>query len=125
MSDPPKNLRVSENFWRHLQQLVETSEIIIDRPRGSTHPRYPGYIHPVDYGYLRNTSSADGSEIDIWVGSSVTERVEGILCIVDMDKRDSEIKILYSCTEDEIERIYELQSQGNMSAVLVRREATD
>ncbi len=122
---PLKNLQVSENFWRHLQQLVETSEIIIDRPRGSTHPCYPGYVHPVDYGHLKNTSSTDGSEIDIWVGSSGTERVEGILCIVDMDKQDSEIKILFSCNGDEIERIFILQSQGSMSAVLIRREGTN
>jgi inorganic pyrophosphatase len=120
-----RDFQASENFWRHLQQLVETSDIIIERPKGSVHPNYPGYIHPVDYGYLKNTSGADGSEIDIWAGSSGSERVEAILCIIDLDKRDSEIKILFSCTDDEIERIVDLQNQGNMSALLIRREGTD
>ena len=116
MISPLKNLQVSENFWCHLQHLVETSEIVIDRPRGTSPSHYPAYAH------LKNTSSADSSEIDIWVGSSGPKKVDGILCIIDMDKRDSEIKILFSCTENEIDEIYELQSQGNMSAVLVRRE---
>ena len=123
MNPPTNSIHISKNFWRHLQHLVEASEIIIDRPKGTPHPHYPAYVHPVDYGYLKNTSSADGSEIDIWVGSSDSEKVEAILCIIDMDKRDSEIKILFSCTNDEIERIYELQNLGNMSAVLVGREA--
>jgi len=122
MNSQANCFHVNENFWCHLQKLVEASGIVIDRPKGTPHPHYPAYIHPVDYGHLKNTSSGDGSGIDIWVGSSGSQKVEGILCIVDMDKRDSEIKILFSCTNDEIATIYDLQNRGNMSAVLVRRE---
>jgi len=125
MTSPPSSVQISENFWHHLQHLVETSEIVIDRPKGTPHPGYPAYVHPVDYGYLKNTSSADGSEIDIWMGNSDSKKVEAILCIVDMDKRDSEIKILFSCCDNEIKLIYELQNQGNMSAALIRREGAD
>lgn len=32
---------------------------MIDRPKGSAHPRYPEFIYKVDYGYLKNTSSID------------------------------------------------------------------
>ena len=119
------NLQISENFWRHLQTLVETSEIVIDRPKGTPHPDYPGYIHPVDYGFLKGTSAADGGGIDVWVGSSGSKKVEGIICIVDMEKRDSEIKILFSCSEDEIKAIYSVQSQENMSAVLIKQRGTE
>ena len=31
---------MSEQFWAYLHPLVLTSELIIDRPKGSQHPRY-------------------------------------------------------------------------------------
>lgn len=42
--------RYDEDFWQALDELIRTSEIVIDRPRGSAHPRYPEMIYPVDYG---------------------------------------------------------------------------
>ena len=37
-------------FWEAAEQLVATSEIVIDRPKGSVHPRIPEAIYPVAYG---------------------------------------------------------------------------
>ena len=34
-------------FWLALDQLVETSTLVIDRPRGSTHPRYADFQYPL------------------------------------------------------------------------------
>ena len=31
-------------FWNLLDELVHSSEIVIDRPKGSVHPRYPEQI---------------------------------------------------------------------------------
>lgn len=59
----------NEDFWNALDQLVNTSEIVIDRPKGSSHPKYPDFVYKLDYGYLKNTSSMDGAGIDVWVGS--------------------------------------------------------
>ena len=53
------------DFWRALDALVAGSEIVIDRPRGSAHPRYPDVIYPLDYGYLAGTRAADGDGIDV------------------------------------------------------------
>ena len=39
---------------------------IIDRPLGSKHPKY-NYIYPVNYGYIPNTVSGDGEELDCYV----------------------------------------------------------
>ena len=50
----------NEDFWIALDELVNTSEIVIDRPKGSAHPRFPDFIYRVDYGYLKNNSSIDG-----------------------------------------------------------------
>jgi inorganic pyrophosphatase len=53
-----------ESFWKAVDSLVLESEIVIDRPKGSHHPRYPEIVYPVDYGYLKNTTSMDGSGSD-------------------------------------------------------------
>ena len=85
-----------EDFWNALDELVNTSEIVIDRPKGSAHPAFPDFIYRVDYGYLKNTASMDGAGIDVWVGSD-GKKIDAIMCIVDLMKRDSEIKILIGC----------------------------
>ena len=41
-------------------------DIKIDRPLGSKHPKH-GFIYPVNYGYVPNTISGDGEELDCYV----------------------------------------------------------
>ena len=41
-------------------------EVKMDRPMGSKHPKH-GFIYPVNYGYVPNTVSGDGSELDCYV----------------------------------------------------------
>jgi inorganic pyrophosphatase len=48
----------THDFWQALDSLISMSEIVIDRPRGTTHPRYPDFIYPLDYGYLVFCQSA-------------------------------------------------------------------
>ena len=113
--------RYDEDFWNTLDKLVNNSEIIIDRPKGTAHPKYPDFIYDLDYGYLNNTSSMDGSGIDVWVGSA-EKKVNAVICTVDLMKRDSEIKILIGCTEEELKIVYEIHNESeNMKGVLIRR----
>ena len=92
-------------FWQTMTELAEAGCIILDRPRGSAHPRYPDMIYPLDYGYLENTSAADGGGIDVWIGSKGGKMLTGILCTFDRLKRDAEIKLLIGCTLEDIETI--------------------
>lgn len=41
-------------------------EVNMDRPMGSKHPKH-GFIYPVNYGYVPNTISGDGAELDCYV----------------------------------------------------------
>lgn len=50
----------------NLKYLNKTLEIKIDRPMGSKHPKH-GFIYPVNYGYVPNTVSGDGEELDAYV----------------------------------------------------------
>lgn len=109
-------------FWNALDELVSTSEIVIDSPKGTAHPRYPDFIYQVDYGYLKDTTSMDGAGIDVWLGSE-GKRIDAIMCIVDLMKRDSEIKILIGCTEEEKKIIYKSHNETQyMKGILVCRQ---
>ena len=113
--------RYDEDFWNALDELVNNSEIVIDRPKGTRHPKYPNFIYKVDYGYLQNTSSMDGAGIDVWVGSA-EKKIDAIICTVDLMKKDSEIKILIGCTEEEKDIVYEMHNETEfMKGILVRR----
>jgi len=39
----------------------------IDRPIGSSHPKYPDHIYLVNYGFVPNTISGDGEELDCYI----------------------------------------------------------
>ena len=88
-------------FWQALAKLIGTNSIILDRPKGGAHPRYPDLIYPLDYGYLENTAAGDGDGIDVWIGSLQTKILTGILCTFDRLKRDAEIKLLLGCTRED------------------------
>ena len=111
----------NNDFWRALDSLVDNSEIVIDRPKGTAHPKYPNFIYKVNYGYLKNTSSMDGAGIDVWIGSG-EKKIDAIMCIVDLMKRDSEIKILIGCTEEEKQIVYQTHNETEyMKGILIRR----
>jgi inorganic pyrophosphatase len=113
---------INNEFWKALDELVSSSEIVIDRAKGSAHPNYPDFIYRVDYGYLKNTTSMDGGGIDVWVGTDKSKQIDAIMCIVDLKKRDSEIKILIGCTEEEKKIVYQTHNESQyMKGILLQR----
>ena len=47
--------------------LGKTVYIKIDRPIGSIHPKHPGLIYPINYGYIPNVFGGDGEELDVYL----------------------------------------------------------
>src|ERR1041384_6381240 len=92
-------------FWQGWKNLIETHKIILDRPKGSRHPRYPELMYPLDYGYIENTTASDGDGIDVWSGTLGNQTLTGILCTFDKIKKDAEIKLLIGCTADDVQLI--------------------
>jgi F420 biosynthesis protein FbiB-like protein len=114
-----------QEFWDYIDRLVAGSKLVIDRPRGARHPRYPELVYPLDYGYLDGTVAADGGGIDIWSGSLAPPLATSVVMTVDLNKRDAELKILLGCTETEMETILAFHNDQMMRAFLVRREAPE
>jgi inorganic pyrophosphatase len=111
----------NENFFKALEQLIEQNGISIDRTRGSSHPRFPTLIYPLDYGYINGTKSQDGSGIDLVKGDDTTSKIVGIICTVDTVKKDSEVKVLFNCTEENIKTAMIMFNNQVMKGILLRR----
>jgi inorganic pyrophosphatase len=113
---------MNHEFWDYLQRLVDASHIVIDRPKGTKHPRFPTRQYPVDYGFLEGTTSIDSGGVDIWVGSSGKRNVVGMLCTVDLLKRDTELKIVIDCIETEVRSINKFVNTHQMKSIYVKKE---
>lgn len=123
MNGEPQFNEYDREFWQAVDKLVQESEIAVDRPKGSRHPRYNDLIYPVAYGFLKNTTSMDGGGIDVWVGTKEKPVVDAVICTVDLKKRDSEIKLMIGCTDEEKEAAYRLHNEGaSMKGILIERK---
>jgi inorganic pyrophosphatase len=114
---------VNRSFWAHLDSLFQSSKLVIDRPKGSAHPRYSPLVYPLDYGYLEGTSAGDGDGIDVWRGSLTPAQLDAIVCTADAVKRDVEIKLVIGCTPEEKTIILKFHNNSErMAAILIERE---
>ena len=107
---------MSSAFWEHLDTVLESSKIVLDKPKRNADP-------PIDYGYLVGTSGGDGDEIDVWRGSLDRAILDAIVCTVDLRKLDAEVKVLLGCTAEEKQAIVRYHTSEDTGALLVERVA--
>jgi inorganic pyrophosphatase len=110
-----------ERFWLTLDQLASTHPVVVDRAKGTPHPRYADFVYPLDYGYLQGTTSGDGAGMDVWLGSLPGRVVTGVVCCADVVKGDVEMKLLLGCTEAEMGLVLGIHNDGGQSALLLVR----
>lgn len=89
----------------------------IDRPLGSHHPKY-GFIYSLNYGYIPNTLSSDGEELDAYILGvfEPVEEFEGrcIAVIQRLDDDDDKLILVpenTSYTDEQILALTEFQEQ--------------
>ncbi|MDR1528747.1 MAG: hypothetical protein LBS22_04165 [Puniceicoccales bacterium] len=114
--------RDGDAFFETFERLIREHGITIDRPKGMSHPRFPGLIYPINYGFINNTQSQDGEGIDVFKGDDDGIGVVGVICSVDTVKRDSEVKVLYNCTEENIQTALKIMNSGPMRGILIGRK---
>jgi inorganic pyrophosphatase len=103
--------------WEHWERLIADSGVEIDRPKGSDHPRYAGWIYPLDYGYIAGTIGGDHREVDVFRGSAENGLVAALVVRHD---RHEEIKLLWNTTPAEIQAAHDFLADS-MHIELVRR----
>ena len=112
------------DFWSVLQELVETTDITVDRPAGTAHPAFPEFVYPLDYGYLDGTVGGDGHGVDVWLGGG-GHRVTGVFVTADPFKRDAEVKVLLGCGRPELDAISAFYAGQPQKAVHLPRPSQE
>lgn len=89
----------------------------MDRSMGSIHPKH-GFVYPVNYGYVPNTVSGDGEELDAYVLGvfKPLETFEGKVIAIIHRTNDNDDKLVVvpegkNYNNDEIRALTEFQEQ--------------
>ncbi len=97
--------------------LGKIIKIKIDRPFGTKHPKH-GFIYPVNYGYVPNTISADGEELDAYLLGvfEPVENYEGECIAIIHRTNDDDDKLVIvpqgkTYSDDAINALTEFQEQ--------------
>jgi len=109
--------------------LGKTLKIKIDRPYGSSHPKH-GFIYPVNYGFVPNTISGDGEELDVYLLGvfEPVEEFEGECIAIIHRTNDNDDKLIVvpigkDYTDDAIDALTEFQEQY-FEHIIIRKEKT-
>lgn len=111
------NLLNNGYFWQKLDSLILSTNVIISQPKDSRHPKYPNMVYPVDYGYLEDTK-----EIKVFKGSEKRSKVDAVMVVADILKRDLDVKLMWGCNKEEEEEILRFINQTDyQKGILIRR----
>lgn len=116
------NLRLEKGMKRmekasFKDYLGKKVHVVVDRPMGSKHPKH-GFIYPINYGYIPNTISGDGEELDAYI-IGVFEAVKEFdgECIAAIHRmKDDDDKLVVApedkiYTKEQIEALVEFQER--------------
>lgn len=104
--------------------LNKTVAVKIDRPMGSHHPKH-GFIYPINYGFIPDTISGDGEELDAYL-LGVFEPVETytgkVIAIIHRTNDDDDKLIIApedkTYTPDQIRALTEFQERFFKSEII-------
>ncbi len=107
--------------YTYIEKIVKVK---IDRPLGSKHPKH-GFTYLVNYGYVPNTISGDGEELDCYV-LGIKEPVnefEGKCIAVIHRTNDDDDKLIIApegkeFTDEEIRKLTNFQEQYFESKII-------
>ena len=86
--------------YEYIGKIVD---IEIDRPLGSRHPKYKDFIYPINYGFVPNTVSGDGEELDCYI-IDLDQKVQKVSgkCIGIINRlNDCEDKLIITVKDEE------------------------
>ena len=106
-----------KRLFKYKNYLNKKIEVKIDRRLGDKHPKHH-YIYPVNYGYIPNTESEDGEEIDVYILGvfEPLEKFVGICRAIVYRLDDEENKLIVTPEEknyssEQIESLVEFQER--------------
>ncbi len=104
--------------------LGKKVKVVMDRPMGSKHPKH-SFIYPVNYGYIPNTTSGDGEELDAYVlgEHKPLDEFEGVVVAIihRIDDDDDKLVVMQegkNYTDDQIRALTEFQEKFFKSEII-------
>ena len=108
--------------------LGKEVEVVMDRPLGCKHPKH-GFVYPVNYGYIPNTVSGDGEELDAYVLGvhKPLDKFVGVVKAIIHRTNDDDDKLVVmsrekNYTDEQIRALTEFQEQYFESVIFRDRE---
>ena len=99
-------------------------DVVMDRPLGTKHPKH-GFIYEVNYGYIPNTVSGDGEELDAYVlgEHKPLEKFTGQVIEIIHRTNDDDDKLIVveegkNYTDEQIRALTEFQEQWFESVII-------
>ena len=99
-------------------------DVVMDRPLGTKHPKH-GFIYEVNYGYIPNTVSGDGEELDAYVlgEHKPLEKFTGKVIAIIHRTNDDDDKLIVveegkNYTDEQIRALTEFQEQWFESVII-------
>ena len=109
--------------------LGKNIKIKIDRPFGTKHPKH-GFIYPLNYGYVPDTISGDGEELDAYLLGvfEPLEEFEGNCIAIIHRTNDNDDKLIIvpdgkDYSDDAIDALTEFQEQY-FEHIIIRNKKT-
>ncbi|MBR4110282.1 MAG: NUDIX domain-containing protein [Clostridia bacterium] len=113
------NMKKRESY----DYIGKTVKVKIDRPLNSNHPKH-GFKYPVNYGYIENTVSGDGEELECYV-LGIDEPIEefegeciAVIYRINDDDKLIVVKNGQNYTDDEIRSKTDFQEQFFVSEII-------
>ncbi len=104
--------------------LGKSVSIVIDRKLGTKHPKH-GFIYMVNYGYVPNTISGDGEELDAYllgVFEPVDEFIGKVIAVIHRTNDDDDKLVVVpenrEYSDDAIRALTEFQEQYFESVII-------
>ncbi|MBL4931785.1 inorganic diphosphatase [Clostridium paridis] len=105
--------------------LGKSVKVKIDRPLGSKHPEH-NFIYSLNYGFIPNTISGDGEEIDVYIIGEFEplETYEGYVVAIIKRANDIEDKLvvckeLNKYNKEQIKALVEFQERFFESTIII------
>ena len=113
------------------EYLGKIIKIKIDRPLGAKHSeKYPKHIYPLNYGYVPNTISGDGKELDVYLLGvfEPVDEYEGECIAIIHRTNDNDDKLIVvpqgkEYSDEAINALTEFQEQY-FEHIIIRKEKT-
>ena len=107
--------------YKYIGNIVQVK---VDRPKGSNHPKH-GFLYPLNYGFVPNTISGDGEELDCYILGidKAIEDFEGKCIAVIHRTNDNDDKLIVvpegkNYTDEEIRMLTNFQEQYFESEII-------